>query len=71
MQTIERMRVVEPTPEAGPMTGVLPVSVIVPVRNEARNLPRCLHDLCAPGASNLDGIVSALRIDDVNLSNIF
>jgi glycosyltransferase involved in cell wall biosynthesis len=45
MQTIERMRVVEPTPEAGPMTGVLPVSVIVPVRNEARNLPRCLQAL--------------------------
>jgi len=28
---------------------VLPVSVIVPVRNEARNLPRCLDSLAAAG----------------------
>ena len=28
---------------------VLPVSVIVPVRNEARNLPRCLDALAGVG----------------------
>ena len=25
--------------------GIIPVSVLVPVRNEARNLPRCLNSL--------------------------
>lgn len=30
---------------SGPRSGTLPVSVIVPVRNEAHNLPRCLKSL--------------------------
>src|SRR4051812_26782108 len=30
---------------AGMSSGLLPVSVIVPVRNEAHNLPRCLKSL--------------------------
>ena len=32
-----------------PETVHLPVSVIVPARNEARNLPRCLESLCGVG----------------------
>ena len=34
---------------AVPVASVLPVSVIVPVRNEARNLPRCLQSLAGAG----------------------
>jgi glycosyltransferase involved in cell wall biosynthesis len=34
---------------SGIATHVLPVSVIIPVRNEARNLPRCLESLAAAG----------------------
>jgi len=34
---------------SGVAVPVLPVSVIVPVRNEARNLPRCLESLAAVG----------------------
>jgi len=45
MQTIEEIREVEPVLGATPITRVLAVSVIVPVRNEARNLPRCLQAL--------------------------
>ena len=37
---------VPPSPAA---RQVLPVSVIVPVRNEARNLPRCLESLAGVG----------------------
>jgi glycosyltransferase involved in cell wall biosynthesis len=34
---------------SGDAPPVLPISVIVPVRNEARNLPRCLESLAAVG----------------------
>jgi len=34
---------------SGAVVQVLPVSVIVPVRNEARNLPRCLESLAGVG----------------------
>jgi glycosyltransferase involved in cell wall biosynthesis len=34
---------------SGEAVPVLPISVIVPVRNEARNLPRCLESLAAVG----------------------
>ena len=34
---------------ASAATPVLPISVIVPVRNEARNLPRCLESLAGAG----------------------
>ena len=36
-------------PNASAATPVLPISVIVPVRNEARNLPRCLESLAGAG----------------------
>jgi glycosyltransferase involved in cell wall biosynthesis len=35
--------------DGGVAAPVLPVSVIIPVRNEARNLPRCLESLAAVG----------------------
>jgi glycosyltransferase involved in cell wall biosynthesis len=35
--------------DGGVAAPVLPVSVIIPVRNEARNLPRCLESLVAVG----------------------
>jgi glycosyltransferase involved in cell wall biosynthesis len=41
MEKIEEVRKVE----SSVSTGKLPVSVIIPVRNEAKNLPRCLHAL--------------------------
>src|SRR4030081_2694625 len=34
---------------SGAVVQVLPISVIVPVRNEARNLPRCLESLAGVG----------------------
>jgi glycosyltransferase involved in cell wall biosynthesis len=48
MDLIEAKSEVEvpPSPAA---RQVLPISVIVPVRNEARNLPRCLESLAAVG----------------------
>src|ERR1700733_11490698 len=41
MQTLEEPRLLRSTPR----TVSLPLSVIIPVRNEARNLPLCLQSL--------------------------
>lgn len=41
MEKVEEVRKVE----SAVASGRLPVSVIIPVRNEAKNLPRCLHVL--------------------------
>jgi glycosyltransferase involved in cell wall biosynthesis len=43
------MEKVEETPAKGALRGLLPVSVIVPVRNEAHNLARCLGSLSRMG----------------------
>src|SRR5580693_6336997 len=45
MQTLEEPRLLQ----SKPRTVSLPVSVIIPVRNEARNLPRCLQSLRGAG----------------------
>jgi len=45
---MEKIEEAKTTPAAKP-SGKLPVSVIIPVRNEARNLPRCLQALSEVG----------------------
>jgi glycosyltransferase involved in cell wall biosynthesis len=45
MQTLEEPRLLRSAPCDTP----IPLSVIIPVRNEARNLPRCLESLRAAG----------------------
>src|SRR5580700_3664315 len=45
MQTLEESELLRPTPRAASV----PVSVIIAVRNEARNLPRCLESLREAG----------------------
>jgi len=45
MQTLEEAKLFQATPRAV----TLPLSVIIPVRNEARNLPRCLESLRGAG----------------------
>src|SRR4030088_3222053 len=50
-------------------TRVLPISVIVPVRNEARNLPRCLESLA--GAGEIYVIDSQSTDDTVEIARSF
>jgi len=65
MQTIEEPKLLQPeTP-----TVSLPVSVIIPVRNEARNLPRCLESLC--GAGEIYVIDSGSTDETVDIARSF
>ena len=43
--TVLEAKIETPAPTSGADAHVLPITVIVPVRNEARNLPRCLESL--------------------------
>src|SRR5713226_6562920 len=65
MQKLEEPRQLRPT---GP-TVSLPLSVIVPVRNEARNLPRCLESL--RGAGEVYVIDSQSADDTVEIARSF
>ena len=64
MQKLEESKAVQAA--APPVT--LPVSVIVPVRNEAGNLPRCLESLRGVGeiyvidSQSSDGTVEIARV---------
>jgi glycosyltransferase involved in cell wall biosynthesis len=65
MQVLEAPRVLQPTPKAV----TLPVSVIIPVRNEARNLPRCLESL--RGAGEIYVIDSGSTDETANIAHSF
>ena len=70
MQTVEEPRLLRPTP---PRSVTLPVSVIIPVRNEARNLPRCLASLRGAGeiyvvdSGSTDNTAEIVRCFDAKL----
>jgi glycosyltransferase involved in cell wall biosynthesis len=65
MQTLEEPRLLRPMPHAV----TLPVSVIIPVRNEACNLPRCLESL--RGAGEIYVIDSGSTDETANIARSF
>ena len=65
METIEEPKLLQ----AEPRPVSLPVSVIIPVRNEARNLPRCLESL--RGAGEIYVIDSGSTDETVDIARSF